>query len=224
VGRANAESWRITSAVASATLHATLFLRDAFHLKPDDESVIPPRLVGEVPDLSALVSNLDVREAAIAWTPWFERALDFECDSLVESPEVGTSRDRDRAGFFDPPEFASLWAWPALRSVARAAHREALRWSKFHATWSNDALRHALRDSAVASVAWETCAALHVSPSRIRASILVLDVEGEWTTYPRPGLLVCSANVLRREALLHDALRETFLKTLNEELGGSGPH
>jgi hypothetical protein len=210
----NVDSWTVTSALASQTLHATLFVRDAFHLKPDDEPIIPPRLNGDVPDLSRLVSSLDVREAAIAWTPWFDRALDFECQLLLEPALTPPSIDAARAGFFDPPEFLSMWAWPALQSVARAAHREALRWGKVHSSLSKDALRHAHRDSVVASVAWETCASLHVSPARLRASVLVLDVEGVWSAYPEPGLLLCSTNVIRKESLLKEALREAFIQNL----------
>ena len=215
--RTSADSWQITSAGASPTLHATLFVRDAFQLKPDDELVIPPRLVGHVPDLSPLVSNLDVRDAAIAWTPWFERALDFEIDTLTGSLEAGGSSDLARARFFDPPEFTSLWAWPALQAVARASHREALRWNKFHATLTSEAVRHALRDSVVSSVAWETCAAMHVSPSRLRATILVIDVEGTWTAFPRPGLVLCSAAVVRKGSLVKDALRAAFLEILRSQ-------
>jgi hypothetical protein len=214
VASPNVDSWTVTSARASQTLHATLFVRDAFHLKPDDEPIVPPRLNGDVPDLSRLVSNLDVREAAISWTPWFERALDFECQPLLEPASAPASLDVARAGFFDPPAFMSMWAWPALQSVARAAHREALRWGKVHPSLSKDAVRHAHRDSVVASVAWETCAALHVAPARLRASILVLDVEGLWSTYPEPGLLLCSTSLIRKESLLKDAIREAFVQNL----------
>jgi hypothetical protein len=217
VERVNDDSWRITSAVASPTLHATLFVRDAFQLKPDDEPVIPPRLSGHVPDLSRLVSNFDVREAAIAWTPWFERALDFEFDAMTGRVDVGAASDAARARFFDPPEFNGLWAWPALQAAARASHREALRWNKFHATLSSEALHHSLRDSVVSSVAWETCAALHVSPARLRATVLVLDVEGTWSAHPHPGVLLCSANVARKASLLKDGLRETFLEALRAD-------
>jgi hypothetical protein len=214
VEQVNVDSWRVTSAVASPTLHATLFVRDAFQLKPDDEAVIPPRLSGHVPDLSRLVSNLDVREAALAWTPWFERALDFEFDSMTGRVVAGAASDAARAGFFDPPEFNGLWAWPALQAAARASHREALRWNKFHQTFSGEALHHALRDSVVSSVAWETCAALHVSPARLRATVLVVDVEGTWSAHPHPGMFLCSANLARKASLLKDGLRETFLETL----------
>jgi hypothetical protein len=209
--------------VGSPTLHATLFIRDAFHLKPDDEPLIPPRLIRDVPDLSSLVSNLDVREAALAWTPWFERALDFECDALTGEGDATEPSDVARARFFDPPEFTGLWAWPALRAVARASHREALRWSKFHSTLSLDAVRHALRDSVVSSVAWTTCAALHVSPARLHAEVLVLDVEGDWTAFPRPGLLLCSANVVRRDSLMKESLSQAFEHALDAESNDRGP-
>jgi hypothetical protein len=212
VGRASADTWRLSSASGSATLHATLFLRDAFQLKPDDEPGIPPLLRGDVPDFSALVSNLDEREAAQSWTSWFERALSVELDVLTESQTM--SVDAARAQFFDPPEFVSLAGSPALRVLAQSSHREALRWSKYHSSLTSDSLRHALRDSVVAPVAWETCAARHVSPARLRASVLVLDVEGLWTSFPRAGVVACSVAVVRKAAHLQECLREAFVQNL----------
>lgn len=210
-------TWRLSVTPASATLHATLFLRDAFQLKPDDESGIPPHLIGDVPDLSALASNLDEREAALAWTPWWERALDVEVAALTNGAGAAAPSDAARAQFFDPPEFTSLAGSPALRLLARTAHRESLRWSKFHSSLVRDSLAYALKDSVVSSVVWETCADRHVSPAQLHASILVFDVEGLWTTYPRAGVLACSVGALRKETLVQECLREAFIQTLGLE-------
>ena len=212
--QSNADSWQLTSGVASATAHAVLFLRDAFQLKPEDESHIPPHLLGDVPDLSAIAPDHDAREVATSWTAWWEHALAFEVAGLCGDDGSDRARDEERAQFFDPPEFASLSESPSLRSIARSAHREALRWSKFHSAPSPDALRYALRDSVASPVVWETCVARHVSPGRLRATVLALNVEGLWATYPRAGVVVCSLGVLRKESHLQECLREAFHQTL----------
>jgi hypothetical protein len=219
----DADSWHLSTSFGNATLHAALFLRDAFHLKPEDDAELPPRLMGDVPNLSALVPGFDPFEAALEWTSWWERALEYEARVALgefdEGAEVDHLRDMAaaRAKVFDPPNFLSMTDAPSLQSLARAAHREALRWSKYRSSRSNPALHRVARDSVVTRVAWETCVALHVKPSQLSATVIVLDVEGSWRTFPRPGLLVCSAHVLHKESLYEDYLRETFLDSLGRK-------
>ncbi len=213
------DSWHLSTNFGNATLHAALFIRDAFHLKPEDDATLPPRLMGDVPNLSALVPGFDPFEAAREWASWWERAVEYEARvALGEFDGEGRDALRDmaeaRAHVFDPPNFESMSDSPSLRSLARAAHREALRWSKYRLSRSNPALHQGTRDSVVTRVAWETCVALHVKPSQLSANVIVLDVEGSWRLSPRPGLLLCSANVLRKESLLEDYLRETFVESL----------
>jgi hypothetical protein len=216
----DADSWHLSTSFGNATLHAALFIRDAFHLKPEDDSALPPRLVGDVPNLSALVPGFDPFAAASEWVSWWERILEYE--TSVALGEFREHEDRDylrdmasaRAKVFDPPNFQSMSDSPSLRSLAKAAHREALRWSKYRSSRSNPALQRGTRESVVTRVAWETCVSLHVKPSQLSATVIVLDVEGSWRSFPRPGLLLCSATVLRKESLFENYLRETFLESL----------
>jgi hypothetical protein len=214
------DSWHLSTNFGNATLHATLFIRDAFHLKPEDDAALPPRLMGDVPNLSALVPGFDPFEAALEWASWWERAVAYEASVALGEFEDGADRDslRDmaaaRAKVFDPPNFSSMSDAPSLQSLAKAAHREALRWSKYRSSRSNPALHHVARDSVVTRVAWETCVSLHVKPSQLSATVMVLDVEGSWRSSPRRGLLICSANVLRKESLFESYLRDTFLDSL----------
>jgi hypothetical protein len=176
--------------------------------------------MGDVPNLSALVPGFDPFEAALEWASWWERAVEYE--GAVAIGEFGDSADLDplrdmaaaRATVFDPPNFSSMSDSPSLQSLAKAAHREALRWSKYRSSRSNPALHRVARDSVVTRVAWETCVSLHVKPSQLSATVIVLDVESSWRASPRPGLLLCSANVLRKESLFETYLRETFLDSL----------
>jgi hypothetical protein len=103
---------------------------------------------------------------------------------------------------------------PSLRSLARVAHREALQWSKYHSSKLDPLVQRATRASVVSRVVWETCASLHLTPSQLRATVLVLNVEGSWRSFPRPGLMLCSANVLRKESHFEDSLRDVFLENL----------
>jgi hypothetical protein len=214
------DSWHLSTSFGNATLHAALFIRDAFHLKPEDDTTLPPRLMGDVPNLSALVPGFDPFEAALEWATWWDRAVGYEGAVALGEFEEGEQRDvlRDmavaRAQVFDPPNFESMSDSPSLRPLAKAAHREALRWSKYRSSRSNPALHRGTRDSVVTRVAWETCVALHVKPSQLSATVIILDVDGAWRSFPRPGLLLCSANVLRKESLFEDYLRETFLESL----------
>jgi hypothetical protein len=220
VQRIDADSWRLSTNFGNATLHAALFIRDAFHLKPDDDADLPPRLTGDVPNLSSLVPGFDPYEAAFAWPVWWERAVEYEgavaLGEFRESVHQGDFREMAlaRAKVFDPPGFASMKDFPSLQSLARAAHREALQWSKYHSSRANPALQRGTRASVVSKVVWETCASLHLTPSRLSATIVVLDVEGSWKSLPRPGLLLSSATVLRKESLFEEYLREAFLENL----------
>ncbi|MCU1362510.1 MAG: hypothetical protein JWM55_338 [Acidimicrobiaceae bacterium] len=218
--RVDTDSWRLSTSFGNSTLHAALFIRDAFHLKPEHESSLPPRLTGGVPNVSALVPGFDPFEAALQWASWWERVVTYE--AAVALGEFRGSDDGDslgdmaaaRARVFDPPNFLSMSDAPSLRSLAQGAHREALRWSKYRSSRSNPALQRGTRDSVVTRVAWETCVALHVKPSQLSATVIVLDVEGSWRSFPRAGLLLCSANVFRKEPLFEKYLRETFLENL----------
>jgi hypothetical protein len=210
----SSESWRLSTTHANPTLHAALFVRDAFHLKPEDEAAIPPRLSGDVPNLSSLALSVDAVDASHEWATWWEKVIRYE-GSVARGAYADDVRDGNlramsvaRADVFDPPYFSSMDKSPALQSLARTSHREALRWSKFHSTPVE------VPEPVVNSVVWEMCSFLHVNPARLDASIIVLDVEGVWSYLPEPGLLLLSQGALRKESVLEDRLREAFLEQL----------
>jgi hypothetical protein len=216
----DADSWELSTIFGNATLHAALFLRDAFHLKPEDEDLLPPRLTGDVPNLSSLVPGFDPYDAGLAWSKWWEEVVEYE--GAVALGEFRGSHGEDnlramssaRAQVFDPPGFESMDETPSLRSLARAAHREALQWSKFHSSRSDTATQRATRSSVVSRIVWETCVSLHVTPTQLSATVLVLEVDGSWRSFPRPGLMLCSANIVRKETHFEQSLRDVFLEHL----------
>ncbi len=216
----DADSWHLSVSGGSATLHAVLFLRDAFQLKPDEDDRLPARLAGDVPNLSSLVPGFDPFDAALEWTAWWDRALAYEVDVAQGEFQQGSGEEilramaSKRATFFDPPNFESMDDAPTLRALAKVAHREALQWNKFHSAKLESVVQRATRPSVVSRVAWETCVSLHVTPSQLRATVLVLNVDGSWRSFPRPGVMLCSANVLRKESNFEASLREVFLGNL----------
>jgi hypothetical protein len=214
VPRTDSETWRLSTTFANPTLHAALFVRDAFHLKPEDETVIPPPLSGDVPNLTTLLLDVDTAEASRAWVPWWERVLRYEGavarGEYAEDLRSGNLRAMSaaRAEAFDPPKFATMDDTSALQSMARLAHREALAWSKYHAAHTT------VHEDVVANVVWEMCSSLHVNPAQLDATIIVLDVEGSWSAFCEPGVLLCSPALLRKDAAFEDRLREAFLQNL----------
>lgn len=212
--RAKVDSWRLRTSIGNSTLHAALYLRDAFHLKPEDESTIPPRLSGDVPDLTSQSLSIDTPEASKAWAAWWERALLHESavarGDFAEDVQVGNLRalSAARARVYDPPAFVSMAETPALQALAHLAHREALAWSKYHSP------RLEVDDDVVAGVVWEMCASLHVNPAQLDATVIVLDVEGTWSAVSESGVLLCSPAVLRKDSAFEECLREVFLEGL----------
>lgn len=60
----------------------------------------------------------------------------------------------------------------------------------------------------------DVCAEYQVSASRLNAGVISLAVEGTWSSFPRPGVLLCSENVLKEDALFAPLLRDTFTQGL----------
>jgi hypothetical protein len=221
VRTAGSESWHV-SIEDEQTTHAVLFVRDACGLTPDDDPVVPPRLVGEVPDLGSSMTRSDRTRASAAWTDWWRRVAEFEgAKELGEITEGATREDALRrltaayAAVFDPPDFECLAAWPTLQSMSRTTCQQALRWHRHSATPIPPDHARWLVTKAVAE---EACAAFHVSPSRLNAAVIALAVEGTWWNFPQPGVLLCSQEVLNEDGLFAPLLRETFARRL--ALGG----
>ncbi len=191
-------------------IHAVLYVRDACGLDPPADPVVPPRLAGNVADLAPKCSPTDREQAVAGWLEWWRRMVAVEGASLLGEVSSGAGgavpQRRDVARqVFDPPRFDSLGASPPLGRLARTSCEQALRWFTPSRTRSETS-----RSRAMKVVAEEVCAANRVSPGSLNAGVVALDVEGPWWNFPRPGVLLCSRDVLADLSLFSPLLRRAF--------------
>jgi hypothetical protein len=50
----------------------------------------------------------------------------------------------------------------------------------------------------------------HVSPERVKAAVIVLEVEGKWCHLAAPGILLCSEELFFDDARFSQELKITF--------------
>ncbi len=130
---AGSASWRFAEGIEQAPVVA-LFVRDTLDLDVPAGRVIPPRLAGEFPDHSTLLDGHRRAEAGAAWTGWWQAVVALDVRGH-QGPPTGVDQQvwlrqsaDERRSAFDPPEFASLAARPALAEAVRVTFDEALRW------------------------------------------------------------------------------------------------
>src|SRR6266545_2258353 len=101
-------SWRFATGVSQLP-HAALFVRDALHLAVAEEVLSPPRLRGELPDLTRQVLAETRSRAAIDWPLWWADllALEVRKDEVVDDRER-RQRVHELSQLVDPPEWVSL--------------------------------------------------------------------------------------------------------------------
>lgn len=209
VRTAGSASWRV-AIEDDQTTHAVLYVRDACRLTPEDP-MVPPRLVGEVPDLSSALTDSDRTQASVSWLDWWGRVVRFEGVSQLGG--FSTQRDvvRERGAVFDPPDFQTLSRWPSLQSITRMTCEQALRWHKrSHTPSAQDRKRWQVMKAVVD----EVCTDFQVDPSRLNAAVISLTVQGTWWHHPRLGVLLCSQGVLDDEELFAPLLRDAFTQGL----------
>jgi hypothetical protein len=121
-------SWSIAEDVPE-DLHGALFARDTLALGSVDGG-FPTPLADAVPDLRQLV-GLDAHDreaAALAWAQWW-RALVGVHQQMAAHPTKGFGPLFD---VYDPPDFRSLSATPALQRVVTAT------FPPFHSWWNEN--------------------------------------------------------------------------------------
>jgi hypothetical protein len=180
--------------------------------------VAPPRLVGDVPDLSSSLTEGNRIQASTAWLDWWKRVIEVE--GAIELGEFTRGASQGNAvrklatahrAVFDPPDFESLAGWPSLQSISRMTCAQALRWhSKGHTSSPQEKERWRV----MKAVADDLCAEYQVSASRLNAGVISLAVEGTWSSFPRPGVLLCSEEILKEGAFFAPLLRDAFTQGL----------
>ncbi|MCA1845597.1 MAG: hypothetical protein LC792_20870, partial [Actinobacteria bacterium] len=186
-------SWRFGTDL-SGILHAALFVRDALDLPVGAGAPIPPRLEGDVPDLTSQLSAQARPDGAAAWPAWWETLLRLELrkDELAGDPE----RIREHLGNLtetvDAPEWASLHDRPALRSAAQVAFEDGRRWADaaLKPVMQPNQTRPLFRWDWIRDVAEQVAGERAVDVGAVHGSAQVLLVEGSWWTLLEPRVVL----------------------------------
>ena len=194
---AGSSSWRLGTDNAQF-LHIGLFVRDATRLTVPPSADIPPRLAGDVPDLSAVLPAGERAAAAAQWVIWWRRLLGHAVREARRRRQerghdamtrVRAMAEREQE-ILDPPEFRSLADMPALRSAAVATFDDAVTWTngperrgQEHGVFA----RRLIRDTAES-----TAAELGIPVGDMDAVVHVLNVPGSWSHLAGPGCGICS--------------------------------
>ncbi len=75
--QAGTASWAFTHDVGQLP-NAVLYVRDALRLPVGQGTGVPPPLIDEVPDRSALIQGADLTVAAAEWAAWWKAVGEFE--------------------------------------------------------------------------------------------------------------------------------------------------
>ena len=166
------------------------------------------------PEIEPELSADERAEMSAAWLDWWRRFIRVEGATergefaRVADREVGRARQRAAVfAVFDPPEFATLADSPPLQRAARQVCNQALQWRSEHRAVAPDRKSAWLAQKAVAESVIEE---YQVSPSRVSAGVIVLDVERTVVEHPRTRGTPLLERVLRRHELFLPALKRTF--------------
>jgi hypothetical protein len=211
---ASSESWRFEESVDRLP-HLALFVRDALRLTVSPQPTVPPRLSGDIPDLSDRLDETVRRDAAADWVQWWE-AITGLAGVTGAPPDAPVARGRERAvtlmQYIDPPEWNSLTEHPALRQAVLATHDDA-------DDFADKVRRSVIRPDRPPSVfpypvvrdaAENVAAAEGVRLSLLSASATIIFVSGPWWTLVRAGELLCSDETARISDHAYEALTTAF--------------
>ena len=200
-------SWRF-SETASSTLHAALYVRDAFALGPPADPSVPPPLDADI--AAREITDEDRRAASDQWPSWWTALLALEIRlDRGGSDWASLADDVARAGA--APDFAGLSDRPELRRAATSAFRDG-------SVWAEQAMRPLQRpfgkpvfDGAPLHRIAQAVAARHaVEIDAVAAQALVFLVPGPWSCVVAPGVLLCSATASDPTALASEAFESAI--------------
>jgi hypothetical protein len=174
---------------------------------------MPPRLAGTVPDHRDLLREDQRQEAGRQWAGWWTAVMGLEVrPQQVPDPELptfpGLRAQRERTG--SPPDFAALSDRPALHRAVIETSREAHRWvgRRRHAVPADRQGCFPYR--LVRQVAEDVAFDRSVDLGDVRASAVVLDVEGSWWHLLAPGAVACSLAATAEAETAQLVLRRAF--------------
>ena len=208
--------WRLSLYSDQAT-HLILYVRDACQLNATGYDV-PPPLVGEIEIVELGLSLEDQRTTSEEWLSWWRRFIHVESQVQLDFRSEEERGDLDgraartvRTSVFDPlEEFQSLRETPLLRDAARKSWRQGAKWTKMYQS------REVGRGLPIARTVAESFAQQRqVSPERVGACVLLLNVTGKWSCLSEPGVLLCSYETFKDEVQFEFELEGVFESGLN---------
>jgi len=210
--RAGSPSWRLSVNDSPQTTSFALFVREALDLPVPPSPDTPPRRSSGKAYREVGLSAAERQQAGEQWLAWWRRLMKVDFRTHAPMPTEGDvhalirARVAEREQVFDPPTFSALSDSPALQTAAVAVFEDFTRHSSrgrrgFDATLTRD-------------VADALIAELNLSPDRLDASVLTIDVPGHWYRIPGPGTAICSLDLAADPQAAEKLLRAVFVSGL----------
>lgn len=222
--RVGSPSWRLSVNDSPQSISVALSVREALDLPVPASPDTPPRRVAGKVHREVGLSDAERREAGEQWLAWWRRLVDVEFRTHRPMPmptegDIHTlvrGRMAERQQVFDPPTFAALSESPALRTAVLAI------FEKEFVRRATDERRYVRGQrgfdwALTRDVTDELIAEFAVSPDRLDASVMIIDVPGHWYRIPRPGTAVCSLELTADAQASKRLLREVFVSGLGLE-------
>ncbi len=219
-------SWRFEhDAGRGQFLNLALFVRDAADLPVPSSADIPPRLAGEIPDCSAVLSPDDRATAGDQWVVWWHQLLDQTVREARQRATLPPDDDGDpavrhqlvlrhllagREDVFDPPQFAALAGMRPLQSAAIGTYGMAARWARRATPPAAEPRPAVFPHDAVREIAESTAADLGIPLHELDGIAHVLDVTGLWSYLAGPGCGLCSEAVATDSPAARQLLQQLF--------------
>lgn len=215
-------SWRLRVNDSADIIDAALLVRECLDLPVPPSPCTPPRRGGRVPHREAVLPDSAREDAGRQWLSWWRRLVDVTLlpdtpAPLGEDPRTRAHRRiAARQRVFDPPLFEALSAGPALRTAVLAVIDDAGEWQRTAGVAGRRGRGESRLDWALTRDVAAALAAEHgVSPDRLDASLLLIDVPGRWYHVTRPGAAVCSVTTATDPSTANSLLRAVFTSGLH---------
>lgn len=217
--RAGSPSWRLSVNDSPQTTSFALFVREALDLPVPPSPDTPPRRAAGKTHREVDLSAAERREAGEQWLAWWRRLVDVDFRTHAPVPTGGDirvlihARMAEKQEVFDPPDFAALSDSPALQTAALAAFEDFTRQNDTHER-RNSRGRRGFDAKLTHDVTEALIAELTISPDRLDASVLTIDVPGHWFRIPGPGTAICSLELATDAQAAEKLLRAVFVSGL----------
>ena len=179
----------------------------------------PPRRSAGKAHSEVNLSAPERQEAGEQWLAWWCRLVDVDFRTHAPMPTEGDmpalirARMAEQDGVFDPPTFSALSDSPALQTAALAAYEDFNRQDDTR-DHLNPHVNRGFDAALTRDVADALIAELGISPDRLDASVLTIDVPGRWFHIPGPGTAVCSLELATDTQAAERLLRTVFASGL----------